>query len=376
MSLISTLNNENTISDSNNEFNYSLPSVDEFRKAIPAECFEKSLIRSIFYLILDFVIIAGLYMVVGIVENYFGIIGLLLWYWVLGMFLFALFTVGHDCGHGTFSSYTWVNDLFGHVAHAPTMVPYWPWQKSHRLHHQYTSHIEKDMSHPWISEELYNSFNWLTKHYVKFPLTGFISWIPLYTIIGIPDGSHYWPWSRLFENNSDRIKCAVSVSACLFCAFIAFYYSNYNLWIFFKYYYVPVMFQGFWLVLITYLQHHDDETEVYEEGTWAFVRGQLQTVDRSFGFGIDKLLHHITDGHVAHHLFFTRIPHYHLPKATEAVKRVLDKYPGTYKYKSSYDFLIEFLWLSIKLDYLVGKGRLRYRNTVRNNEQIKTTKKE
>jgi len=38
------------------------------------------------------------------------------------MFLFSIFVVGHDCGHGTFSSYTWVNDLFGHVAHAPTMV--------------------------------------------------------------------------------------------------------------------------------------------------------------------------------------------------------------------------------------------------------------
>uniref|UniRef100_A0A915LEG6 Fatty acid desaturase domain-containing protein n=1 Tax=Meloidogyne javanica TaxID=6303 RepID=A0A915LEG6_MELJA len=232
-------------------------------------------------------------MVVGVVEDNFGIIGLLLWYWILGMFLFSIFVVGHDCGHGTFSSYTWVNDLFGHVAHAPTM----------------------DMSHPWIPEKLYLSLNWISKHYLKFPLTGFISWIPLYTIFGIPDGSHFWPWSKLFENNTDRIKCVVSVAAC------------------------------FWLVLITYLQHHDEETEVYEEGTWGFVKGQLQTVDRSFGFGIDKALHNITDGHVAHHLFFTRIPHYNLPKATEAVKRILmEKYPGTYKYKKSYDFLIEFLW--------------------------------
>ncbi|CAK5024388.1 unnamed protein product [Meloidogyne enterolobii] len=97
--------------------------------------------------------------------------------------------------------------------------------------------------------------------------------------------------------------------------------------------------------MITYLQHHDEQTEVYEDGTWGFVKGQLQTVDRSFGFGIDKAMHNITDGHVAHHLFFTRIPHYNLPKATEAVKRILmEKYPGTYKYKKSYDFLLEFLW--------------------------------
>ena len=34
------------------------------------------------------------------------------------------------------------------------------------------------------------------------------------------------------------------------------------------------------MVIITYLQHQDEQIEVYEEGTWAFIQGQLQTVDR------------------------------------------------------------------------------------------------
>ena len=34
------------------------------------------------------------------------------------------------------------------------------------------------------------------------------------------------------------------------------------------------------MVIITYLQHQDEHIEVYEEGSWAFVRGQLQTIDR------------------------------------------------------------------------------------------------
>ena len=50
--------------------------------------------------------------------------------------------------------------------------------------------------------------------------------------------------------------------------------------------------------MITYLQHQDEEIEVYEEGTWNFVMGQSQTIDRTYGFGIDKMLHHITDGMV------------------------------------------------------------------------------
>uniref|UniRef100_A0A915LG46 Fatty acid desaturase domain-containing protein n=1 Tax=Meloidogyne javanica TaxID=6303 RepID=A0A915LG46_MELJA len=307
--------------------NVAAPNVEELRMSVPPECFEKPLIRSISYLILDLVIISGLYMVVGIVENYLGFVGLLIWYWVLGMYLSSLFCIGHDCGHGTFSSYTWVNDLFGHISHAIIMVPFWPWQKSHRQHHQYTAHLDKDKGHPWVTEEEYESSNWIKKHFAKIPLSGLVRWNPIYTIAGLPDGSHFWPWSKLFDNNVDRIKCVVSVSAC------------------------------FWMVIITFLQHQDEQIEVYEEGTWAFMKGQLQTVDRSFGFGIDKALHHITD-------------------ATEAVKKVLQKYPGAYKHKSAYDFLIKFLWLNIKLDCLVGKGSglLKYRSTVQNDEQLNNKK--
>lgn len=97
-------------------------------------------------------------------------------YWVIGMFMSSLFVVGHDCGHGTFSNYTWINDIFGHVAHAPLMAPYWPWQKSHRQHHQYTSHIDKDRGHPWITEEYYNTVDFIRRHFHKLPIAGFIKY--------------------------------------------------------------------------------------------------------------------------------------------------------------------------------------------------------
>ena len=66
-------------------------------------------------------------------------------------------------------------------------------------------------------------------------------------------------------------------------------------------------------------------------------------------------MHHITDGHVAHHLFFTKIPHYHLMKATKALRQKLEPF-GVYRYRKSYDFLWEFCRLNMRLEYLVGEG--------------------
>lgn len=90
----------------------------------------------------------------------------------MGIFGSSLFCIGHDCGHGTFSNYKWLNDIAGHVAHAPLMAPYWPWQKSHRQHHQYTSHIEKDKGHPWNTEDEYVNGSWISRNFSKIPISG------------------------------------------------------------------------------------------------------------------------------------------------------------------------------------------------------------
>jgi len=89
------------------------------------------------------------------------------------------------------------------------------------------------------------------------------------------------------------------------------------------------------------LQHHNPETLVYGDEDWKFVNAAFETVDRTFGFGIDWLHHHITDGHVAHHLFFTKIPHYNLPKATVAIKQYLtdNGVIGKYKHEYTRDFV-------------------------------------
>lgn len=47
--------------------------------------------------------------------------------------------------------------------------------------------------------------------------------------------------------------------------------------------------------------------QVYADGAWNYLDGALETVDRKYGWPIDALHHHISDGHIAHHLFFTQV---------------------------------------------------------------------
>lgn len=135
---------------------------------------------------------------------------------------------------------------------------------------------------------------------------------------GVPDGCYYWPFSKLFVNNTERLQCFVSTALCFACSAIAFKVCDYSVYSFVKYYFIPILFYGFWMVMVTTLQvrffgillsyfilyllslflfqHAEDETEVYEQGTWTYVKGQAQTVDRQYGLVPDFVLHHITDG--------------------------------------------------------------------------------
>jgi fatty acid desaturase len=84
----------------------------------------------------------------------------------------------------------------------------------------------------------------------------------------------------MFTNRRERIQCVISATLCLICAMVAFNLCDYSIYNFIKYYYIPIMCQGYWLVMITYLQHQDEDIEVFEDDRWSYVRGQMQTIDR------------------------------------------------------------------------------------------------
>uniref|UniRef100_A0A251UHS5 Uncharacterized protein n=1 Tax=Helianthus annuus TaxID=4232 RepID=A0A251UHS5_HELAN len=70
---------------------------------------------------------------------------------------------------------------------------------------------------------------------------------------------------------------------------------------------------------------------------WNWLRGALAIIDRDYCV-FNRVLHHITDTHVAHHLLFT-IPHYHAMEATKAIKPTLGEY-----YQFDDTLIIKAMW--------------------------------
>lgn len=310
--------------------------MEETKKLIPKHCFEKNLWTSMSYYLIDLLVVGSQFIVCQYVPYYL----LPIHWFIYGFFMWRFFVIGHDCGHGSFSYYPLLNDILGNLAHGMILVPYYPWQWSHSLHHNYHSHIEKDKSHPW-REYTGQQFPFL--YYLILSITSFFN----YLYFGYYDGSHINPFSELFINQKQRIQCLISTIIVL-----GFLYLGYQTSLI--HYLGSIFVFHHWLIMVTYMQHHDHETIVYDDTTWSYWKGALETVDRRYNYGIDEATYHITDGHIVHHLFFTQIPHYHLLEATNAIKPFLTK-NYQYKYVNHSNIYMDFMKLYCKNFYFHWK---------------------
>ena len=313
--------------------------LNKILKAMPAEVFEKSLPKSLFYMFFDYAMWGAATLAMATLVKsaawttlpFIAKAAATFTFWnVAGFFMWCIFVVGHDCGHTNFSNFKLLNDIIGHITHGSIMVPYFPWQLSHRRHHMYHNHVDKDYSWIWYTPEKMakpEEFAARAMHDVPISLTlfPFFGW-QLY-LLGVKDGSHFVPiGGKLWSEGPKVEKVKALFSAAVVGAFGAAIYalSGFNLKTMAFFYIAPHTVFSWWLICVTYLQHHGPQTLAYDNSNWSYVKAAFETVDRTFGKGIDALHHHISDGHVIHHLFFTKIPHYNLPKATAALKTYLN----------------------------------------------------
>ncbi|QCE00901.1 omega-3 fatty acid desaturase [Vigna unguiculata] len=207
------------------DFDASAPppfKIAEIRAAIPEHCWVKNPWRSLSYVFRDVVVIAALAAAAIHFDNWF----IWLLYWpVQGTMFWAIFVLGHDCGHGSFSNSSFFNNLVGHILHSSILVPYHGWRVSHRTHHQNHGHIEKDESWVPLTEKIYKNLDYMTRlarFTVPFPLFAY----PIYLFGRSPgkEGSHFNPYSNLFPPN-ERKGIAISTLCWLIMFSLLIYLS-------------------------------------------------------------------------------------------------------------------------------------------------------
>jgi len=339
-----------------------LPSKSQVKACIPKRCFERSALKSFYYVFRDTVWAVALVYAVSLVVStdippVFSL-EMVKWIFVWNFYAFWMGTIltghwvlAHECGHGAFSPNQTLNDIVGYIIHQALLVPYFAWQYSHAKHHRRTNHLTDGESHvPSTGQE-----NGLDEHgernsfyailheaigdgafaAVQIYTHLFIGW-PVY-LLGLAstgrngaDGApleeddimdHFRPGSKLFPPKM-RAKAYMSTGGMLVVFAILMKFSwDYGFLPVVLWYFGPYTWTNAWLVLYTWLQHTDPSVPQYGEDEWTFVKGALTTIDRPYGI-FDFFHHKIGSTHVAHH-FFHEIPFYNGDEATAAIKEYL-----------------------------------------------------
>ncbi|XP_008799208.1 omega-6 fatty acid desaturase, endoplasmic reticulum isozyme 2-like [Phoenix dactylifera] len=312
--------------------------LSQIKKAIPPHCFQRSVLRSFSYVVHDLVVSAALFYVALAVIPALSppLLRLAAWpvYWAAqGCILTGLWVIAHECGHHAFSDSSLLDDLVGLVLHSALLVPYFSWKISHRRHHSNTGSLDRDevfvpkrkSALAWYSRYLNNP----PGRVLFLAVTLTLGW-PLYLAFNISGrpyprfACHYDPYGPIYSHR-ERAQIFIADAGVL-AAFYALcrLAGPFGLWWVVRVYGVPLLIVNGWLVTITYLQHTHASLPHYDSSEWDWLRGALATVDRDYGV-LNRVFHHITDTHVAHHLFST-MPHYHALEATKAIRPILGEY--------------------------------------------------
>ncbi|KAL4777933.1 fatty acid desaturase-domain-containing protein, partial [Aspergillus varians] len=118
------------------------------RDAIPEHCFDRSLTHSFAYVVRDLIyasiLFYGALQIDLIPSQPLRILAWVAYGFAQGCVGTGIWILAHECGHGSFSPYTTINDIVGWALHSLLLVPYFSWKITHARHHRYTNNTERD----------------------------------------------------------------------------------------------------------------------------------------------------------------------------------------------------------------------------------------
>jgi omega-6 fatty acid desaturase (delta-12 desaturase) len=256
-----------------------------------------------------------------------------------------------------------LQDAIGFILHSALLVPYYSWQRSHAVHHQYTNHMGLGETH--VPERVFDDEDdsgdfrqsFLNKFGEKNGMKawgvyqGFLHLVvgwPGYLLLGATGGpdrgmtNHFYPYplttppnpkKELFPGNWKEKVYQSDIGIAAVVGGLVAWAACHGVGEVMALYGGPLIVINAWLVLYTWLQHTDVDVPHFSDEDHTFVKGALHTIDRPydkldpFGF-IDFLHHKIGSTHVAHH-YDSSIPHY---KALEATNAIKENFPELYLY--------------------------------------------
>ena len=324
------------------------PTKKEVLAAIPAECFERSLVISSCYLLISLALTLGS----GLLAYSFIP---MTWPWlpawvaaaiVIGTAATGCWVVAHECGHRGFCRHNWLQDVIGFVLHSGLLVPYFSWQRSHAVHHARTNHLDLGETFVPLRDTTPRGQAWQRwqdaigdEAFAIFAMASrFLLGWPGYLLTGSSGGpargmtNHFWPLkpfsAALFPGQWRRKVWLSDLGVLAMLGVLGWWASHAGIVPVLALYVGPYLVVNFWLVLYTWLQHTDTDIPHFEDDEWTWVKGAFMTVDRPYGGLLDFLHHRIGSTHVAHHID-ARIPHYNAAKATRALQ---EHFPDLYRY--------------------------------------------
>jgi len=341
------------------------PKASQIRAVIPEDCFVPETAKSLGYLSVSLVGTAACTAVGMAMLPVLNPANPLTWpIWsayaaVTGTVAMGLWVLAHECGHAAFSPNKKLQDAIGYAIHSVMLVPYYSWQRSHAVHHQYTNHMELGETHvPEVGSDSLEKRQWVIETFGKkrgMQVWGAyqsilhlgIGW-PAYLLIGATGGSargmtnHFYPEplttpdqpkKELFPGNWKEKVYQSDIGIAAVVAALVTWASCHGLAEVMALYGAPLLVVNAWLVLYTWLQHTDTDVPHFSQDDHTFVKGALHTIDRPYDkmdpWGLIDFLHHkIGSTHVAHH-FDSSVPHYKADRATQAIKR---EFPEFYLY--------------------------------------------
>ncbi|TVY34651.1 Delta(12) fatty acid desaturase [Lachnellula occidentalis] len=299
--------------------------------AIPAHCFQPSLLRSLAYVVRDYLYLGTLmystYIFVPILPSiHLRALCYSLYTVLAGMIMTGIWILAHECGHGAFSKSRTLNNTAGFFLHSSLLVPYHSWRITHSYHHKATGDLERDtvfVPHSreyWVKHNLGRDADPLTVEHLSedAPIVTLYHCIvhqlfgwPLYLLDnlssqkgerGFPYYSHYWfgSDSALFKASELSSVLLSDMGVLLMAGLLCMGVNAFGWWTMLVFYGVPYLWLNHWI-------------------------GAAATIYRDFGFIDTHLFHNIVGTHVVHHLV-SSIPFYHAQEATEAVKTVKGKH--------------------------------------------------